>query len=74
MKGIYTLLTIPYKVLGIKKITISYPDEQFDWLEEHPEINKSGLFRAIVGYMMRNDKSSLNQEDLKKISEGIQSA
>lgn len=58
----------------MKKITISYPDDQFEWLEEHPEFNKSGAFRAIIGYMMKNDKCSLTEVDLKAIAESIQGA
>lgn len=71
MKGINTILTIPYKVIGIKKITISYPDEQYEWLEQHPEINKSGLFRAMVGYLMKTDKASLNGKDLEGLKDQI---
>lgn len=55
----------------MKHVTISYPDEQFDWLEDHPEINKSGLFRAIVAYMMKNGKSYLDAGDLKEISKNF---
>ena len=47
----------------MKKITISYPDEQYELLEQHPEINKSGLFRARVGYLMKTGRASLNSED-----------
>lgn len=53
----------------MKKITISYPDEQFEWLERHPEINKSGLFRAVVDYMMKKDKNTLNKGDLGAITD-----
>lgn len=56
----------------MKKITISYPDEQFEWLENHPEINKSGLFRAVVGFMMKREKSTLSHNDMKEIAENLQ--
>lgn len=55
----------------MKKITISYPDEQYEWLEQHPEINKSGLFRAMVGYLMKTDKASLNGKDLEGLKDQI---
>lgn len=55
----------------MKKITISYPDEQFEWLENHPEINKSGLFRAVVGFMMNREKSTLSHNDMKEIAESF---
>jgi hypothetical protein len=41
-------------VIGIKKITISYPDEQHIWLEKHPEINRSGVFRQAISHMIVN--------------------
>jgi len=55
----------------MKKITISYPDEQYVWLEQHPEINKSGLFRAMVGYLMKTDKASLNSKDLEDLKDQV---
>ena len=55
----------------MKKITISYPDEQFEWLENHPEINKSGLFRAVVDYMMKKDQNILNKYDLGAIVDSL---
>lgn len=55
----------------MKKITISYPDEQFEWLEGHPEINKSGLFRAVVDYMMKKDQNILNKYDLGAIVDSL---
>jgi hypothetical protein len=55
----------------MKKITISYPEEQYKWLENHPEINKSGLFRTVVGYMMKKEKSTLSLTDLNEISECV---
>lgn len=55
----------------MKKITISYPDEQYEWLEQHPEINKSGLFRAMVGYLMKTEKSSLNGKDLEDLKHRV---
>ena len=72
MKGINTVLPIRYKVIGIKKITISYPDEQFIWLEKHPEINRSGVFRQAISQLMKNDSSSLSGNDLEVISKEIE--
>lgn len=72
MKGINTVLHIHYKVIGIKKITISYPDEQQAWLEQHPEINRSGVFRQAISHMMKKDSSSLSEIDLEEISKEVE--
>ena len=72
MKGINTVLHIHYKVIGIKKITISYPDEQHTWLENHPEINRSGVFRQAISHMMKNHSSTLSEVDLEEISKEVE--
>ncbi len=59
-------------VIGIKKITISYPEEQHYWLEKHPEINRSGVFRQAISHMMKNGSSSLSEKDLESISKEVE--
>ena len=59
-------------VIGIKKITISYSDDQYEWLENHPEINRSGVFRKAIGYMMKNGSSSLSDTDLESMSREVE--
>ena len=71
VKGINTILHIHYTVIGIKKITISYTEDQYEWLENHPEINKSGVFRKAISYMMKNGSSSLSESDLEIISREV---
>ena len=56
----------------MKKITLSYPDEQHSWLEKHPEINRSGVFRQAIGHMMKNGSSSLSENDLDAISKEVE--
>ena len=55
----------------MKKITLSYPDEQHIWLEKHPEINRSGVFRQAINHMMKNGSSSLSDTDLESISREV---
>lgn len=55
----------------MKKITISYTDEQHEWLEKHPEINKSGAFRRIISYMMEHDVAVISESEIKAISDKI---
>jgi hypothetical protein len=50
----------------MKHFTISCDDTMYDWLQKHPEINKSGLFQKVAEYMMNNSKTSLNPGDIKK--------
>ena len=56
----------------MKKITLSYPDEQHLWLEKHPEINRSGVFRQAISHMMKKGNSSLSETDLEEISKDVQ--
>ncbi len=56
----------------MKKITLSYPDEQHTWLEKHPEINRSGVFRQAISHMMKKGNSSLSETDLEEISKDVQ--
>jgi hypothetical protein len=56
----------------MKKITISYSDELFEWLERHPEINRSGVFRQAISHMMKNSSSSLSENDLESISKEVE--
>ena len=56
----------------MKKITLSYPDEQHIWLEKHPEINRSGVFRQAINHMMKKDSSSLSEIDLEEISNEVE--
>ena len=67
---IYCILHTVYSV-KMKKITISYPDEQFEWLERHPEINKSGVFRKAISHMMANESSALTDGDLDLIANEV---
>ncbi len=48
------------------KYLISVPENCAKWLENHPEINKSGLFQKVAEYMMKNGKTSLEPEDIEK--------
>jgi hypothetical protein len=50
----------------MKHFTISCDDAMYDWLQKHPEINKSGLFQKVAEYMMNNGKTSLNLGDMEK--------
>ena len=56
----------------MKKITLSYPEEQHIWLEKHPEINRSGVFRQAISHMMKNGSSTLSENDLESISKEVE--
>lgn len=56
----------------MKKITISYTDEQDRWLRKHPEINRSGAFRKMISFLMMHDSSTISEEDLKIIAKDVE--
>ena len=48
------------KVVEGRSVTI------YDWLQKHPEVNKSGLFQKVAEYMMNNGRTSLEQNDIER--------
>jgi hypothetical protein len=54
----------------LKHLNITCGDEVFQWLSEHPEINKSGLFQKVVSFMMGNQETILKEKDLQEIAKG----
>jgi hypothetical protein len=54
------------------KITLSYSDEQHFWLEKHPEITRSGVFRQAISHMMKTGNSFLSETDLEEISKEVE--
>ena len=52
----------------MKHLNITCGDEVFQWLSEHPEINKSGLFQKVVSFMMGNQETILKEKDLQEIA------
>jgi len=54
------------KVVEGRSVTI------YDWLQKHPEVNKSSLFQKVVEYMMNNGRTSLEQNDIERaISDSV---
>ncbi len=51
------------------KYLVTVTEEEANWLESHPEVSKSGLFQRTVAFLMRNEKTVVNQEDLEKITQ-----
>jgi hypothetical protein len=50
-------------------LNITCGDDVFQWLSEHPEINKSGLFQKVVSFMMEKQGSVLKEGDIAEILE-----
>ncbi|MCL4447858.1 MAG: hypothetical protein M0Z77_08220 [Thermoplasmatales archaeon] len=50
----------------MKHFTVSCEDSVYDWLQLHPEINKSGLFQKVAEYMMKGARTSIESEDIGK--------
>jgi len=50
----------------MKHFTISCDETIYDWLQKHPEVNKSGLFQKVVEYMMNDGRTSLEQNDIER--------
>jgi hypothetical protein len=51
----------------LKHLNITCGDDVFQWLSEHPEINKSGLFQKVVSFMMEKQETVLKNTDLAEI-------
>lgn len=57
-----------------KKILVTIPENDANWLEKHPEINKSGLFKAVVSHLREQKKTVLFDGDLEKLEKEIMEA
>lgn len=55
----------------MKHATISFSEEQYAWLDKHPEINKSGLFRAMVDYLMKKEKLAIQSQDFEEVEKTV---
>jgi hypothetical protein len=53
----------------LKRITISYTEDEEKWINKHPEINISGLFRKLIEFLDERDVNILNHDDANKILE-----
>ena len=51
----------------MKHLNITCGDDVFQWLSEHPEINKSGLFQKVVSFMMEKQDAVLKERDIVEI-------
>ena len=47
-----------------RKILITLPEEDAEWLDSHPEISKSGLFHKMVTYLRSNNSIGLEGNNL----------
>lgn len=54
-----------------RKYLISIPEKEGNWLDEHPEVNKSGLFQRVIHFMMENKMSILTDNSVGEILETI---
>ena len=50
----------------MKHSTVSCDDTIYDWLQKHPEVNKSGLFQKVAEYMMNNGRTSFEHNDIER--------
>ena len=53
-----------------KKYLLTVPEREADWLDSHPEVNKSGLFRKTVEILMKRTEPVLSNEDSADIARG----
>ena len=47
---------------------VSFGEEENAWLEEHPEINKSAVFRKIIRYMMKTGRIVISESDFEHLT------
>ena len=50
-----------------RKFLISVSGEEGIWLDRHPEVNKSGLFKRVIHFMMENRASILTDDSVREI-------
>ncbi|MEM3191830.1 MAG: hypothetical protein QW292_07030 [Candidatus Parvarchaeota archaeon] len=53
----------------MKRITISYTEDEERWINQHPEINVSALFRKLIDYLSAKESISLEAKDAEQILE-----
>ena len=57
-------------ILCQKKYLLTVPEREADWLDSHPEVNKSGLFRKTVEILTKRTEPVLSNEDSADIVRG----
>ena len=50
-----------------RKFLISVSEDEGIWLDNHPEVNKSGLFQRVIHFMMENRASILTDDTVVEI-------
>ena len=50
-----------------RKFLISVSEDEGSWLDNHPEVNKSGLFQRVIHFMMENKASILTDDSVGEI-------
>ena len=53
-----------------KKYLLTVPEREANWLDSHPEVNKSGLFKRTVEILMKRTEPVLSDNDLVDIDQG----
>jgi hypothetical protein len=52
----------------MKRITISYTEKEEAWINQHPEINISALFRRMIDYLSERESLTLQESDAVEIA------
>jgi hypothetical protein len=52
----------------MRRITISYNEKEEIWINQHPEINISALFRRMIDYLSEKESLSLEENDALEIA------
>ena len=52
----------------MRRITISYTEKEETWINQHPEINISALFRRMIDYLCEKDSPVLEKSDALEIA------
>jgi hypothetical protein len=53
----------------LNRITISYTEKEEIWINDHPEINVSALFRKLIDFLIDRGTSILSTQEAKAIFE-----
>ena len=54
-----------------KKYLLKISEREANWLDDHPELNKSGLFQKVVSILMEKNEPVLQKEELDRLVRGF---
>lgn len=57
--------------MATRKYLISVSEEDANWLDSHPEVSKSGVFKKIINHLKETEKTMLTESDLSVVDKKL---